>query len=74
MRGGDDRAAANQRAIDALFQARLQAVFECKGRLEPSTTSADSVYPVPDEIDAVHAWDHLNVSYLLAEWPPSKMN
>jgi hypothetical protein len=74
MRGGDDRTAANQRAIDALYQARLRAVLECRGRLEASGPSADAVYQDHDEIAAVHAWDRLHVGYLRAEWPPSKLN
>ena len=74
MRGMDDRAAANQRGIDALYQARLKAVTDCKGRVEPRASFADRLYAAPDELEQVQGWDRLNVSYLFAEWPPSMLS
>ena len=74
MRGREDHAAANQRAIDALYQARLRAVAECKGHLRPGAPAGDLALPEPNELAAVEAWDRLNVSYLKAEWPPSMLS
>lgn len=74
MRGGEDRAAANQRATDALYLARYRAVAECQGRLVPRLDPSDRAYLESDQIRAVDRWDHLNVEYLRAEWPPSRLS
>ena len=74
MRGRDDHAAANQRAIDALYRARLRAVSECQGRLVPDAPGPDHRLDHPRSLAAVDRWDRLNVGYLRAEWPPSMLN
>jgi hypothetical protein len=74
MRGRDDRAAANQRASDALYQARLRAVAECRGRLSPGVPSCDGIFQEEEHFAVADAWDRLNVEYLQAEWPPSMLN
>src|SRR5206468_12270542 len=71
MRGMDDRAAANQRAIDALSLARRRAVADCHERLLPGPTFDDATFGDTDLFRVVDAWDELNVTYLRAEWPPS---
>ena len=73
MRGRDDRAAANQRAINALYQARLRAVTDCRGRVVPEPAGQDR--PLPDrwQLTEAASWDCLNVEYLKAEWPPSML-
>ena len=74
MRGGEDRAAANQRATDALYLARYRAVVECRGRLVPRLEPSDRRYPERQEIRAGERWDRLNVEYLRAEWPPARLS
>jgi hypothetical protein len=74
MRGRDDHAAANQRAIDALYRARLRAVADCQGRLAPDMPGDDRSFDEPETLATVEHWDRLNVAYLRAEWPPSMLN
>ena len=74
MRGRDDRAAANQRANDALYRARLRAVAECQARITPDTPGHDSVLAEAEPRTLSGTWDQLNVEYLRAEWPPSMLN
>lgn len=74
MRGRDDRAATNQRAIDALYLARRRAVAECRGRLEPQSSSADLTLSDLLIDDSAETWDHLSVAYLRGEWPPARLN
>lgn len=73
MRGGEDRAAANQRETDALNLARTRAVAECRGRLEPRLDPSDRRYPEPEVIQSGEQWDRLNVEYLRAEWPAARL-
>jgi hypothetical protein len=74
MRGRDDRAAANQRAMDALVNARRRAVLECQLKVVPETTCGDEVFPDPQHFAVEEAWDYLNVGYLRSEWPPSMLS
>ena len=74
MRGRDDRAAANQRAMDALVNARRRAVLECQINLAPETVCRDEVFPDPQHFAVEEAWDYLNVGYLRSEWPPSMLS
>ena len=74
MRGRDDRAAANQRAHDALYRARLRAVSECQARITPASPGRDRVLGEAEPLAMAGAWDRLNVEYLRAEWPPSMLN
>ena len=74
MRGMDDRAAANQRAIDALFQARRRAVTDCRDKLTPGVIFEDQPMADAPEFAVADAWDRLSVDYLRAEWPPSMLN
>jgi hypothetical protein len=74
MRSRDDRAAANQRATDPLYQARLRAVAECDRELEPSIPAHDRVLPQRRQIILANDWERLSVEYLRAEWPPSMLN
>jgi hypothetical protein len=74
MRGKEDRAAANQRASDALYQARRRAVAECHNPVTPSVPVDDRVLREVELFDVPDAWDRLNVEYLLAEWPPSMLS
>lgn len=74
MRGREDRAAADQRAIDAQQRARRRAVEECQAELIPAEPSLDARYPDHAELLEAAGWDRLNVEYLRAEWPPSMLS
>ena len=74
MRGRDDRAAANQRAVNPLYLARLRAVAECEGRITPQSPGRDRLFDEYPTLGAPGFWDLLRVDYLRSEWPPSKLN
>jgi hypothetical protein len=73
MRGREDHAAANQRSVDALSLARRRAVAECQGQLRPKAPGADRTLFDDAELYHYQDWERLNVEYLKAEWPPSKL-
>lgn len=74
MRGREDRAAANQQAIDAQQRARRRAVEECRAELTPAEPFQDARYPDDADLFESANWDRLNVEYLRAEWPPSMLS
>ena len=74
MRGRDDRAAADQRAIHALRLARLRALLECQGRLTPQCPSEDRIFADEELFSVPDSWESLCVDYLRAEWPPARLN
>jgi hypothetical protein len=74
MRSRDDRAAANQRATDALYQARRRAVAESQQKLEPRAPAQEQPLLEEAGLATAGAWEGLNVGYLRAEWPASMLN
>jgi hypothetical protein len=74
MRGREDRAAANQRAIDARNQARWRAVQECRGVLRARPPADERPLPDRDELASGAMWDRLNVGYLRGDWPASRLS
>jgi hypothetical protein len=74
MRGREDHAAANQREMDALYQARRRAVADCQSPITPAEPVTDRIFPDREYFYVPDAWDRLNVEYLRAEWPPSMLS